>query len=139
MFDKMYLIKSISAVTNYNSSSCLNRLKLIFRKSFFRWIVIERSSKSAFYCLFRKVYLSKAWISSSTWSLFTSSFARSSGFKGSLVSVFLSSTPVWTPERNSWCCFSELMTSSSGREIFSTVSVGFSSDLSKNINCYQRS
>ena len=117
--------------------SFLNRLKLICRKSFFRWIVIEKSSKSAFYCLlFRKVYLSKAWISSSTWSLFTSSFARSSGFKGSLVSVFLSSTPVWTPERNSWCCFSELMTSSSGREIFSTVSVGFSSDLLKNINCY---
>ena len=119
--------------------SFLNRLKLICRKSFFRYIVIEMFSKSAFYSLFRKVYLSKAWISSSTWSLFTSSFARSSGFKGSLVSVFLSSTPVWTPERNSWCCFSELMTSSSGREIFSTVSVGFSSDLLKFFNCYQRS
>ena len=25
MFDKVYLIKSISAVTNYNSSSCLNK------------------------------------------------------------------------------------------------------------------
>ena len=28
MFDKVYLIKSISAVTNYNSSSCLLKITL---------------------------------------------------------------------------------------------------------------
>ena len=28
MFDKVYLIKSISAVTNYNSSSCLLQISI---------------------------------------------------------------------------------------------------------------